>query len=281
MAAASAGVITGTVAEWELENESSDFAQAQAVACAPPAPAPSTADEGVWVWVPVDAPSVSTASRQNQAAAAANGNTSSALRGYMKGRTAGARSWLKARANALVPPGQQQQLSSVVGVAKSACQTVIDKPDLALLALGAGAGLACLASRVLLRGGFVYCCFIPHFIFNSAGAPPAGPVCEHCSACQHQYSAAAASTGAAAAHSEQHAWTTSSSSSKAEEDRPETSRADAAAATGGPTTAAATAAPSRAANGGSQRMHWNQQPKPKSAEATAPALDGLADSSWW
>ncbi|KAG5187296.1 hypothetical protein JKP88DRAFT_218557 [Tribonema minus] len=155
----------------------------QAFPCAPPHTEDSTKpDEGVWVFVPtnLDCPPVAETNPAERTAARA-------LRGYVRGRAAGAKSWLKSRVSSLIPPGQAKHLSGVAGAARSVCDVVAERPDLALLALGTGAGLACVATKVLLQGGFVYCCFIPHFIFNSGGASSGG--CEHCEACRGKQAA--------------------------------------------------------------------------------------------
>jgi hypothetical protein len=172
-------VLFTALMEW---SEGQGLLPAQAVPCAAPSSAEKGGDDGVWVFVPVNAPADQLSV---QADSRGRAGPSGKLKGFLKGQEAGARNWLASRLGAVLPMGQEKSQGSIACAARTACAAVAERPEILAACLIGGAGLATLATRVLLQGGFVYCCFVPHFIFNSGGSSTSerSGGCEHCRAC--------------------------------------------------------------------------------------------------
>ena len=121
-----------------------------------------SADDGVWVFVPITTPKEEATAAQQRSQPKIG---SKKIISFIKGRSAGARTWLASRVGAVLP-GTEVSKGSVACAARVACQAVAERPEILAACLIGGAGLAAMGTRVLLRGGFVYYCFVPHFHFH-------------------------------------------------------------------------------------------------------------------
>ena len=47
-------------------------------------------------------------------------------------------------------------------------KTIKKHPEVGIIALGLGAGISCMATKILLNGGLMYCCMAPNITINFA-----------------------------------------------------------------------------------------------------------------
>lgn len=71
-------------------------------------------------------------------------------------------------------PERVQAIDQAYVLAKKTRRLLADKPFLGVVA---GLGLVCAAQSVA-SGSFVYCCVVPHFVYNAAAAAPAPCHCQ-------------------------------------------------------------------------------------------------------
>mmetsp|Transcript_1281 Transcript_1281/g.1651 ORF Transcript_1281/g.1651 Transcript_1281/m.1651 type:complete len:204 (+) Transcript_1281:52-663(+) len=109
-------------------------------------------EEGVWVFVPKDAPMDHFSNTRDDS-----------LNAWTKSKRL-VKGWFKSKFNEIVPRRKGREVG---GVVNAACTMIAERPMVSLLAVGTGIGLAYTAANVLLHGGFIYCCFVPHFNFNT------------------------------------------------------------------------------------------------------------------